>query len=95
MSVTAMTFNEAGEMKNRCAFSERRAEINTGEMGPTSKKDREEIARRAAQATETMAAEEQKPAAAAQEQPTASPEPASEPASAPASEPAQDSDPFM
>jgi len=58
MSVTAMTFNEVGEMKNRCAFSEGRPEINTGEMGPTSKKDREEIAKRAAQATETVSAEE-------------------------------------
>ena len=63
MSVTIMTFNEAGEMKNRCAFSEGRAEINTGEMGPTSKKDREEMAKRAAQATETITADEAKSAA--------------------------------
>lgn len=57
MSVTVMTFDAAGELKNRCAFAEKLVEVNSGELGPTSKKDREEIAKRAAEATETVAAE--------------------------------------
>lgn len=56
MSVTAMTFDAAGELKNRCAFTEKTVEVNSGELGPTSKKDREALAKRAAdmaEATET------------------------------------------
>lgn len=56
MSVTVMTFDASGELKNRCAFAEKRVEVNSGELGPTSKKDREELAKRAAEATEVAAA---------------------------------------
>lgn len=57
MSVTIMTFDASGELKNRCAFAEKLVEVNSGELGPTSKKDREELAKKAAEATETVAAE--------------------------------------
>ena len=54
MAVTIMTFDASGELKNRCAFTEHTVEVNSGELGPTSKKDREEIAKKAAEATETV-----------------------------------------
>lgn len=57
MSVTVMTFDASGELKNRCAFAEKMVEVNSGELGPTSKKDREELAKKAAEATENVAAE--------------------------------------
>ncbi|MBQ1344763.1 MAG: hypothetical protein IIY62_00230, partial [Kiritimatiellae bacterium] len=57
MSVTVMTFDAAGELKNRCAFAEKLVEVNSGELGPTSKKDREELAKKAAEATVNVAAE--------------------------------------
>ncbi len=57
MSVTVMTFEASGELKNRCAFSEKTVEVNSGELGPTSKKDREDLEKQAAEATETVAAE--------------------------------------
>jgi hypothetical protein len=57
MSVTILTFNDVGALKNRCAFAENLYEINTGELGPTSKKEREELAKRAAEANETAAAQ--------------------------------------
>ncbi len=47
-SVTVMTFDASGDLKNRCAFAEKCVEVNSGELGPTSKKDREELAKRAA-----------------------------------------------
>ena len=84
MSVSILTFNESGHMKNRCAFTEGRFEINTGELGPTSKKDREELARKAAQATETVTVEMAAPAAAPAAQPAeAAPAAESAPAVAP------------
>lgn len=57
MSVTVMTFEASGELKNRCAFTEKTVEVNSGELGPTSKKDRENLEKQAAEATETVAAE--------------------------------------
>lgn len=57
MSVTVMTFEASGELKNRCAFTEKTVEVNSGELGPTSKKDREDLEKKAAEATETVAAE--------------------------------------
>ena len=57
MSVTVMTFDAAGALKNRCAFAEGREDVNSGELGPTAKRDREELAKRAAEATETVAVE--------------------------------------
>ena len=53
MAVTVMTFDAAGELRNRCAFTEGRVEVNSGELGPTSKKDREDLAKRAANVTES------------------------------------------
>lgn len=53
MSVTVMTFDARGNLKNRCAFAEKCVEVNSGELGPTSKKDREELAKRAAEVTDT------------------------------------------
>ncbi len=58
MSVTIMTFDASGKLKNRCAFSENTAQVNTGELGPTAKKDREALAKQAAEATESGAAAE-------------------------------------
>ena len=52
MSVTIMTFDAAGDLKNRCAFAERTYQVNSGELGPTSSKERAEIAKRAAEAAE-------------------------------------------
>ncbi|MBQ6137347.1 MAG: hypothetical protein IJI73_08260 [Kiritimatiellae bacterium] len=57
MAVTVMTFEASGELKNRCAFTEKTVEVNSGELGPTSKKDRENLEKQAAEATETVAAE--------------------------------------
>ena len=59
MSVAVMTFDAAGELKNNFAFSEGRAEVNTGEL-VVAPKDGGDIAKRAAEAaesTETTAAE--------------------------------------
>ncbi len=49
MAVTVMTFDARGDLHNRCAFTERMVEVNSGELGPTSKKEREELAKRAAE----------------------------------------------
>lgn len=73
MSVTILTFNDVGALKNRCAFAEKLYEINTGELGPTSKKEREELAKRAAEANESAAA--QASAAETVDMPAASPAP--------------------
>ena len=55
LAVTVMTFDERGDLKNRCAFTEKTVEVNSGELGPTSKKDREELAKRAASVAEMEA----------------------------------------
>lgn len=57
MSVTVMTFDAHGELKNLCAFAEGRPEVNSGELGPTSKSDREELEKRAASLAETREAD--------------------------------------
>ena len=57
MSVTVMTFDASGEIKNRCAFAEKCFSVNTGEIGPTSEKEREAIAKRAAEVTPGQEAE--------------------------------------
>ncbi len=69
MAVTIMTFDATGELKNRCAFTENTVEVNSGELGPTSKKDREDIARKAAEATETVAVDAEPEDAPAEEKP--------------------------
>ena len=55
MSVHTMTFDAAGALQNERAFSEGRAEVNTGEL-VAKKKKTEELAKRAAEMTETSAA---------------------------------------
>ena len=57
MSVHTMTFDAAGVLQNERAFSEGRAEVNSGELVmKKSKADGEELAKRAAEVTETTAA---------------------------------------
>ena len=56
MSVHTMTFDAAGGLKNERAFSEGRAEVNSGELVPQEKTDADEFAKRAAEVTETTAA---------------------------------------
>jgi len=62
MSVSVMTFDAAGTLKNRCAFVEGRYEINSGELAPVSKDNREALAKKAAEATEEVAVAEETPA---------------------------------
>lgn len=56
MSVHTMAFDAAGERKSECYFCEGRAEVNSGELVVADKMSAEEIAKRAAEATETTAA---------------------------------------
>ena len=56
LSVAVMTFDSSGELKNRCAFTEKTFEVNSGELGPTSKKDREALVKRAADVADSAAA---------------------------------------
>ena len=58
MSVHTMAFDASGERKSECAFCEGRAEVNTGELVAKEKMDGDELAKRAAEATETTAAED-------------------------------------
>lgn len=62
MSVSVMTFDEAGELVNRCTFAEGRPELNTGEQGEKALAAKEESAKRAmenADAVTTEAAPEE------------------------------------
>ena len=56
MSVHTMAFDAAGERKSEFYFCEGRAEVNSGELVAKEKIDGEELAKRAAEATETTAA---------------------------------------
>lgn len=57
MSVYTMVFNAAGEPQGRgVSFSEGRPEVNFGEIGVKEKVDGDELAKRAAEATETTEA---------------------------------------
>lgn len=56
MSVHTMTFDAAGTLRNERVFCEGRAEVNSGELAPQEKTDADEIAKRAAEMTETTAA---------------------------------------
>ena len=51
MSVTVMTFDAAGNLKNRCAFAENRFEVNSGELAPHDKDSQAELEKKAAEAT--------------------------------------------
>ncbi len=56
MAVTIMTFDAAGALKNRCAFTENRFEINSGELAPSAKGNGDALAKKAAEAAKTEAA---------------------------------------
>lgn len=56
LSVTMMTFDSAGEMKNHFAFTEGRSEVNSGEL-VINPKSSEEVAKKAAEVTNEAAAE--------------------------------------
>ncbi|MBR1920913.1 MAG: hypothetical protein IJ829_02775 [Kiritimatiellae bacterium] len=58
MAVSVMTFDAAGNLKNRCAFVENRFEINSGELAPSGKDNQADLARRAAEATSETGAVE-------------------------------------
>lgn len=53
MAVSVMTFDAAGELANRCVFTENRYEITSGELAPVSKASRDELAKKASEASET------------------------------------------
>lgn len=56
LSVSVMTFDAAGNMKNRCAFTEKLATVNSGELVVAEEKSNEdEAAKLAAEATEDTA----------------------------------------
>lgn len=56
LSVSIMTFDAAGNMKNRCAFAEKVATVNSGELVVADEKSNEdEAAKLAAEATEDTA----------------------------------------
>ena len=58
MSVSVMTFDAAGNLKNRCAFAENRFEINSGEQAPSTKSGQAELVKKAAEvASDTTAVE--------------------------------------
>ena len=50
MAVSVMTFDAAGNMRNRCVFAENRYEINTGELAPRSKAGQAELVKKAEEA---------------------------------------------
>ena len=58
MSVHTMAFDASGERKSECYFCEGRAEVNSGELVAKEVVDGDEIAKRAAEVTETTVAEE-------------------------------------
>ena len=55
MSVHTMAFDAAGERKSECYFCEGRAEVNSGELVAKDRLDGDELAKRAAEATEDTA----------------------------------------
>jgi len=57
LSVTVMTFNEAGELVNRCAFAEGLASINTGEQGEKALAAKEESALKAVEGADAVTTE--------------------------------------
>ena len=57
LAVNVMTFDTRGDLVNRCSFAEKLFEVNTGEVGPVSKKEREELAKKAADLAAAQTAE--------------------------------------
>lgn len=58
LSVSVMTFDETGALRNRCAFAEGRSEVNTGEQGTVAQEAKDDLAKKAAEAAETVEADE-------------------------------------
>ena len=58
MAVTVMTFDAAGNLKNRCAFAENRFEINSGELAPHDKNSQAELEKKAVEVTSDTGTEE-------------------------------------
>ena len=59
MSVTVMTFDASGDLRNRCTFCEGLHQLNTGEEGPVAKADKEALSKKLAESagdTETVEA---------------------------------------
>lgn len=54
MSVSVMTFDETGALRNRCAFAEGRCEVNTGEQGVVAQEAKDDLAKKAAEAAEAV-----------------------------------------
>ena len=52
LAVSVMTFDANGELRNRCTFTEGRFEVNTGDQGPATLKDRENAAKALKEAAE-------------------------------------------
>ena len=67
MSVHTMTFDAVGALKNERIFCEGRAEVNSGELAPQEKAKAEELAKRAAEMTETPVAADKAEDASAEE----------------------------
>lgn len=60
MSVSVMTFDSKGELKNHFAFAERRSNVNSGELAKSAQDAKQaEIAKRAAEATSETAANDE------------------------------------
>ncbi len=57
MAVTIMTFDAAGNMKNRCAFVENTVEVNSGELCASMEKAREQLSTKASEADDTVTEE--------------------------------------
>ena len=52
-AVSVMTFDQVGELVNRCVFVENTVEVNSGEIGPIARKIREDLEKKAADAAGT------------------------------------------
>ena len=74
MSVHTMAFDASGERKSECSFCEGRAEVNSGELVPRDKGSAEELAKKAAEITETTAASDAEDAPAEKAEETTSSE---------------------
>jgi len=57
MSVSIMTFDETGELVNRCTFAEGRPELNTGEQGEKALAAKEESTKRAMESADAVTTE--------------------------------------
>ena len=54
MSVSVMMFDANGALRNRCVFTENPVAVKSGELGPATQKDREELDRKAADVADAV-----------------------------------------